>query len=120
MRLMKSIYKYIYDFYEKQAERGLHPILRPNPCNEILYAYSRNVSAIRSVCLRRNCRVSLDVGCAEGYYTNILAKYSDLAIGLDISFNYLKKAKGFSREINLDFIQADAMYMPFREEVFDQ
>lgn len=67
----------------------------------------------------------LDVGCAEGLYLYDMASYASLAVGIDFSLPYLKKAKGSrflysrSKDMEVDFVLADAENLPFRDYSFD-
>jgi SAM-dependent methyltransferase/uncharacterized protein YbaR (Trm112 family) len=88
-------------------------------------------------------RRSLDLGCSVGRYTFDLARFSELAIGIDIKFNTVSRAALFQRtkkifyerrkhgrcfeEIettyspsqNVLFLIADALDPPFKGETFD-
>ena len=88
-------------------------------------------------------RRSLDLGCSVGRYTFELARFSELAIGMDLKFNIVSQAAMFHRtkkisyeqrkhgrcfeEIetvysppqNVLFLVADALDPPFRAETFD-
>lgn len=67
----------------------------------------------------------LDVGCAEGLYLYNMASYASLAIGVDFSLSYLKRAKrprvlySRSKDMEVDFVLADAENLPFRDCSFD-
>ncbi len=86
---------------------------------------------------------SLDLGCSVGRYTFELARFSDLAVGIDLKFSVISKAAMFqrSKEVayerrkhgrcfelvetsyspsqNVFFLVADALDPPFRAETFD-
>jgi len=61
----------------------------------------------------------LDVGCAEGYYINLVSHIrSNIdCVGVDISHRYIKKAK--LRNPNAEFILCDAEFLPFKKRAFD-
>jgi len=61
----------------------------------------------------------LDVGCAEGFVINNLAKAS-LVVGLDTSMISLLVAKQKVNHPNMDFICAEAASLPLREASFDK
>jgi SAM-dependent methyltransferase len=114
--------KFIRNFYEEQSRQGVHSILGANPPNEVKYMFAKNIMEIKEACLSHKPMVSLDVGCAEGYYTKYLGKFSRYAVGVDISSGYLRQAKSFIKKFNIsnvDFVQADAQFLPFREESID-
>jgi ubiquinone/menaquinone biosynthesis C-methylase UbiE len=59
--------------------------------------------------------VVLDVGCGKGGPAKMLSEKCNYIIGVDIS-NVFDKSK---ISANLDFLQADALSLPFRDESFD-
>lgn len=63
---------------------------------------------------RRKSNMILDIGCGAGVILHF-AK-SDLKIGLDYSFDSLKKAKELDSRMEL--IQGDAQHLPFRNNMF--
>jgi len=58
----------------------------------------------------------LDVGCGIGRHLDSLGN-RELKVGLEISIEALKKGRRFCT--NVDFVQANAYEMPFRNSVFD-
>lgn len=73
----------------------------------------------------RKFSTCLDVGCAEGLYLHNMAFHASLAIGIDFSLSYLKRAKrsrilySRSKDVEVDFVLADAENLPFRDYSFD-
>ena len=66
---------------------------------------------------KRNC---LDVGCGDGTYERVLENDFDYMVGLDISLHNLKIAKEqVKNKHRIDFVQADAHYLPFKGSSFD-
>jgi len=59
--------------------------------------------------------VVLDVGCGRGDPTKMLSEKYDYIIGVDVS-NVFDRSK---ISANLDFLQADALNLPFKDESFD-
>jgi len=59
--------------------------------------------------------VVLDVGCGRGDPTKMLSGKCDYIIGVDVS-NVFDRSK---ISANLDFLQADALNLPFKDESFD-
>jgi ubiquinone/menaquinone biosynthesis C-methylase UbiE len=58
----------------------------------------------------------LDIGCGEGWFSQLLSKYAGLVLGVDIIFDQnWRKIK--SR--NIQFVIADACNLPFRNECLD-
>ena len=63
----------------------------------------------------------LDVGCHEGDMEEVFAKFTqNFVIGIDISYNSLKKAKSKINQKNeIEFIQASAKALPIRKSKID-
>jgi tRNA (uracil-5-)-methyltransferase TRM9 len=63
----------------------------------------------------------LDVGCGNGRNLISLAKTGLKCIGIDFSKNMIKNAIAMSERNNvkIDFIIADALYLPFKDKSFD-
>ena len=63
----------------------------------------------------------LDVGCHEGDMEKVFAKFTqNFVIGIDISYNSLKKAKSKINQKNkIEFIQASAKALPIRKSKID-
>ena len=63
----------------------------------------------------------LDVGCGTGYVAN-KAKFffpESAIVGLDLAEGMLAKAKDLHEGIAIDWLQADAQVLPFKEKAFD-
>ncbi len=74
-------------------------------------------SLIRSSSNGKNSqRLVLDVGCGTGGYTLALRKAGLRVVGLDASEAMLKIAR---RKLQANFVRADALSLPFKNEVFD-
>lgn len=72
--------------------------------------------------LRSGTKV-LDVGCGIGGAARLLAaQYDCVVTGVDLTPEYIRTAKLLSEKVgltkNLDFIQADALEMPFPDDAF--
>ena len=63
-------------------------------------------SYVASIIMDQGIKRVIEVGCAKGYFTDFLSKYSD-AQGVDISAPYIKEAKKLFPDIK--FRVADAM-----------
>lgn len=66
----------------------------------------------------------LDIGCGGGGKTAYIAKNYDVGkiYGIDISANFIEKAKKFSKSLNLtniEFLLCNAENLPFPDESFD-
>lgn len=66
--------------------------------------------------LSSNQRI-LDVGCGDGFATNLLSKDVSEVIGLDVSISSLRFAK--VRCEGIQFVLASATVLPFRPKCFD-
>ena len=63
--------------------------------------------------------VLIDVGCGEGFITNYFKKAGNV-VGLDLSKKSLIMAKQKLPWSNIEFICADACYLPLKEDSFDK
>ncbi|OYT57532.1 MAG: hypothetical protein B6U76_00755 [Desulfurococcales archaeon ex4484_217_2] len=63
--------------------------------------------------MKRNC-VVMELGCANGWLTRSIARHCGLAIGIDIA-----PSRKWTRDrgINVEFIVADARFLPIRSNV---
>jgi SAM-dependent methyltransferase len=72
--------------------------------------------------LDRDATFVLDLGCGEGKYSSLLLKglpNCRFLIGIDLSLEYIKKAKVNNPSENIEFLVADGQRLPFREKCFD-
>lgn len=68
-----------------------------------------------------NKDILLDVGCSMGFFISNLCPSVKFAIGVDYELNSLLIAKKYLEASNIKnvfFVQADAVALPFKEEVF--
>jgi SAM-dependent methyltransferase/uncharacterized protein YbaR (Trm112 family) len=66
--------------------------------------------------------MALDLGCALGLSTFEIAKKFSFVIGVDTSFSFIKEARKKSIEqgvTNTEFIVADILYLPGKDQKFD-
>lgn len=61
----------------------------------------------------------LDVGCGSGLLFSFLESAVEMIVGIDISYNLLKKAKLEKTKKNVHLILADADHLPFKSNKFD-
>lgn len=64
----------------------------------------------------------LDVGCGDWRFAGYMLSDSKMVIGCDVSHNALMGAKNNSEwyRKKTGFVQCDAKYLPFRDNVFDR
>jgi ubiquinone/menaquinone biosynthesis C-methylase UbiE len=61
----------------------------------------------------------LDVGCGSGLFFSHIAGQAEHVVGVDVSFELLRKAKLHSKGFeNVEVVLADADHLPFKEGVF--
>src|SRR3989344_6158839 len=60
----------------------------------------------------------LDIGCSAGLITKFISKNFNQTTGIDTDFNTIKLAKKLSNK-NLNFVNASALNMPFKNNSFD-
>jgi ubiquinone/menaquinone biosynthesis C-methylase UbiE len=66
---------------------------------------------------------ALDIGCGDGSKTEIIAKIAPNArlVAIDVAYNLTHQGKeGKDPSVtNIEYIVADASYLPFRDDAFD-
>jgi len=83
-----------------------------------LYIQNRRKQVVESIIRGQVGHNFLDVGCAEGAYTEFATQYFSNSVGVDISIPKLRRAM-LRRTRNAYFIVADAEHLPFSEDTFD-
>lgn len=66
----------------------------------------------------RNKRV-MEIGCGAAPHLTWFSKTCISVVGLDISVGMLKLCRALWGKANIDFVVADALFLPFRNGVFD-
>jgi len=111
---LRSIVSYVKAYADK---RGLFPEI-------VLREYTEKMRIVISMIhekLKEGSPV-LEVGCGGGYYLERIRDcYNYLfLIGLDISMKAIRERKTNGEKFsNIEFVEADATYLPFKEGVFD-
>lgn len=109
----KRILKQIASVYDRYS--SLHDISYHNPMmrymrrveEEILNKYSRK-------------GLILDLGCGTGRYTSFFLERNCEVVAADISYEMLLKTKERITKLNnVLLVQADAGWLPFKENIFD-
>lgn len=72
---------------------------------------------IKSIITSNNYKTILEVGCGTGRWIGSLKNESKKIFGLDYSFDMMKIPKSDISYLN--FVNADAVHIPFRENCFD-
>ncbi len=94
------------DTYEEDVEESIHQ----NQFNQ-----KRIEKIISDLSQKAKNDYFLDIGCGTGNLPKFGQKYFKNAIGIDVSVGMLRIAKERSYEV----IQADASFLPFKENIFD-
>jgi len=63
----------------------------------------------------------IDIGCGEGYNTRLLAQQGAQLTAIDISENFIEKAKDAesNQQLNIHYLVASAEKLPFKDACFD-
>jgi len=64
-------------------------------------------------------KVVLDVGCAEGWYTNWIGEKALFSVGIDISLPKLSRAIVESKSTKTAYVLGSWDYFPFQDSIFD-
>jgi ubiquinone/menaquinone biosynthesis C-methylase UbiE len=72
---------------------------------------------VESFCADRRADVALDIGCANGRHTELLAGHADRVVGLDLSTELLSIAR--RRVPEADLIEGDATALPLVDDSVD-
>lgn len=110
--------KYRKFYEEKYAKLSYSEIWYKNNDSYCKYIVRHITVALNHFLLKDKPAIVLDIGCADGYFTEFLSRHQLQAIGIDINkmelVRALKKASSFT-----EYILCDAQYLPFRDSVFD-
>ena len=112
--------KKLRKFYEKEALLGFHQKYYVKPTDWESFYHGRRWNIVLNCLSSFQPGDFLDVGCAEGLYLEAvknLFKDRFLTIGIDVSKNYLLKAKKANRASG--YVLCDAEYLPFKGNAFD-
>ncbi len=74
-------------------------------------------SNLKSIIKSNGYKTILEAGCGTGRWISSLKEVSNKVFGLDYSFNMMKIAK--SGKLHLNFVNADAVQVPFKDNFFD-
>jgi len=75
------------------------------------------IKKIRKLVKMQHPKSILDIGCADGYITNIFSQYTEKIIGSDLEASEISKAK--KNYPKIPFRVIDATKIPFKSDSFD-
>ena len=84
--------------------------MRNCPLVDMYYLHASNLLDIRANDL------ILDVGCSKGIFSEMLAQKSKWTVAIDVRIVALLETK----KRGIDVVKASAVYLPFRNEIFDK
>ncbi|MCM8787046.1 MAG: methyltransferase domain-containing protein [Candidatus Omnitrophica bacterium] len=105
--MLKKIYPFVLKILSKPKDRG-------KPSAGIWQELIRKT--VFDLIGNKNGKI-LEIGCGEGLFLKKFKNDFNRIVGIDISFEQLKKAKESHKELRL--IRADASDVPFKDSVFD-
>jgi hypothetical protein len=115
-------YKDLSDYYSRSGDKRSHQA-DMYQSGDVLYKWYQNhrreavKKLMKSEELMSDSLAILDVGAAEGLYLGYAN--SSILVGCDIARPKLKRALSETKKGQVEFINADATYLPFRDESFD-
>lgn len=99
-------YDSVAEVYENEVEQAVH---------QSDFNQRRMDEIVKGLAEKTQKDLFLDLGCGTGNLLKFGKKHFKKAIGIDISFKMLKVAK----QNNLEVIQADILFLPFKPSIFD-
>jgi len=84
------------------------------------YAWPEVESFVTAIADNEGLDRALDIGCANGRHTELLAEYGADAIGVDVSRGLLSAAatRQHDHGFAADLVQGDAAHLPFADDTF--
>lgn len=88
--------------------------------DDLNYMFIRHVVVYEHVANKIDAKdIILDLGCGEGYGSNLLSTRASFILGTDYDYDTLHHAKGKYAKNNLLFIQSSGNLQPFKDNAFD-
>lgn len=110
------------DFYDKVAKKfGVYHTPHKHTA-EYLEGNPEKVFREKLLKLSGKGKIALDVGCADGRFTLLIASHFQKIMAIDLSAEMLKIAKQFQKENgikNVRFEKQDASRFPYKDGYFD-
>jgi ubiquinone/menaquinone biosynthesis C-methylase UbiE len=107
------------EHYEVQGKNAAIGTSYRSPKAGVRYMFQKRLSTILGLFHEVNGKLVLDIGCGSGAYAYYLSKNGASVCALDFSHNYLLNAKTAIKNRAVQFLQADAEHLPFKDKVFD-
>ncbi|MEM7816956.1 MAG: class I SAM-dependent methyltransferase [Candidatus Aenigmatarchaeota archaeon] len=105
--MIDKLYYFLLKFLSKPQEKGL-------PSSGIWQELVRKT--VFSLIKNEGGSI-LEIGCGEGLFLKKIKKNFKEVVGIDISIEQLQNARKICK--NFNFIQADAIKLPFKDKIFD-
>ena len=82
------------------------------------YVFEKESNLLLEMIGQVNHKNILDIGCATGIHTELVANDTNRVIGIDLSEAMIDEAKK-KEKTNLQFLQMDALQLEFEDNHFD-
>lgn len=108
--------------WEKRASKGKLPaVIDPGDLKgrKNFYIDHLQKTVIRKALAKRKSRFTLDFGCGNGRFSDLLAQNCRFLLGVEITHQMLDMAKDESRCPNAGFALFDGLSLPVRDEKVD-
>ena len=116
-----------------RARADLASTVAASPRDEASYQVKREFGAVMGeehneaqsrvlqAMIRLDCDRLLDLGCASGYWSELIARDHPwiAVVGVDYGDAFVRKAKARYKRDNLEFLRADFSRLPFADHSFD-
>jgi ubiquinone/menaquinone biosynthesis C-methylase UbiE len=81
--------------------------------------YLMHLRAYEEVCALAQGKSVLDLGCNNGWGTNVVARTAGRVVGVDVSDSALEEARRGATSDNIEFLRVDGEKLPFADGEFD-
>lgn len=110
----------VMEWFDKRAETTVDEevqIRTPDKWDKRFF--EKDVTEIQKLLDLKHTDILLDVGCGNGPFLERYASMVREAVGIDISFEMLKRARKHLEGENVMLMQEDALHLPFGRDIFD-
>lgn len=110
----------VVEWFDSRAEKiEDEQILRGAPDKWHGRFFEKDMAEIQRFLSFKDTDYFLDIGCGNGLFLEQYAGFVKQAVGTDISFKMLERARQHLKRENILLVQANSLKLPFRANTFD-